>query len=172
MASLVQPLLNQARQLALIDPTRPQQANLRRAVSSAYYALFHFLVEETNRFLIGTTPERAGLRDVLARAYTHTEMATTARSFAGGNLPAGVTRRMGLLTIPAALQNLAQTFLDTQERRHLADYDLAETFSRSMVLAFIVRVEQAIDAWPAIRDEPASELFLLGLLVWGRIRDR
>jgi hypothetical protein len=38
-------LLQQARQLAQIDPRRPKQANLRRAVSAAYYALFHEVID-------------------------------------------------------------------------------------------------------------------------------
>ncbi len=172
MASLARPLLAQARHLVAVDPTRPQQASLRRAVSAVYYSLFHFLVEESNRLLLGTTAELGGLRNVLARAYTHTEMANAARTFAGGNLPAGILQRLGPAPIPSELRAFTQTFLDLQEQRHLADYDIAATFARSDTVALIVEIEQAIDAWPTIRDEPASRLFLLGLLVWGRIRDR
>jgi hypothetical protein len=40
--SLHADLLEQAEHLAQLDPTRPKQANLRRAVSSAYYALIHW----------------------------------------------------------------------------------------------------------------------------------
>jgi hypothetical protein len=39
-------LLEQAVRLAMLDVRRPKQANLRRAVSSAYYAVFHLLVDE------------------------------------------------------------------------------------------------------------------------------
>ena len=41
-------LLEQARHLANREPKRPKQASLRRAVSTAYYALFH-LAEHRNR---------------------------------------------------------------------------------------------------------------------------
>ena len=44
--SLQQDLLRQARDLATKEPRRPSQASLRRAVSAAYYALFHLLVDE------------------------------------------------------------------------------------------------------------------------------
>ncbi len=40
---LAQDLLEQARHLANREPKRPKQASLRRAVSRAYYALFHLL---------------------------------------------------------------------------------------------------------------------------------
>ncbi len=39
-------LLEQAQHLAQREPKRPKQASLRRAISSAYYALFHLLISE------------------------------------------------------------------------------------------------------------------------------
>ena len=35
-------LFQQAAELATIDAKKPKQANLRRAVSAAYYAVFHY----------------------------------------------------------------------------------------------------------------------------------
>ena len=46
-------LLAQARSLATSDAKKPKQANLRRAISSAYYALFHFLCEEVTKTFVG-----------------------------------------------------------------------------------------------------------------------
>jgi hypothetical protein len=169
---LSQQLLAQARRLALLDARRPQQGNLRRAVSSGYYGLFHFLIEEANRFLLGTTAARGRLRNVLARAFTHTEMASAARTFAGGNLPATLSLRLGAPAIPSGLRELARTFEESQELRYLADYDPGESFARDGVLVFLDDIERAIAGWPAIRDEPAAEFFLVALLVWNRVRDR
>ena len=36
----------QAVSLAKMDVKKPKQANLRRAISSAYYAVFHLLIDE------------------------------------------------------------------------------------------------------------------------------
>ena len=47
--SLPEHLLEQARHLAKRERTRPRQASLRRALSTAYYALFHFLIAEAVR---------------------------------------------------------------------------------------------------------------------------
>lgn len=52
-AALHAQLLHQARHLAIKEPSRPQQASLRRAVSTAYYALFHFLIDEACRIWVG-----------------------------------------------------------------------------------------------------------------------
>lgn len=45
-------LLAQARSLLRREPRRPKQASLRRAVSTAYYALFHLLIHEATRMLV------------------------------------------------------------------------------------------------------------------------
>lgn len=52
--SVFNDLIQQAEMLATVDRRRPIQANLRRAVSAVYYAVFHLLVEEACINLIGT----------------------------------------------------------------------------------------------------------------------
>jgi hypothetical protein len=47
-------LLVVARTLVVVDEHRHKQANLRRAVSTAYYALFHALVRASLDAHIGT----------------------------------------------------------------------------------------------------------------------
>lgn len=42
--ALADDLLEQAHYLAKREPKRPRQASLRRAVSTAYYSLFHLLI--------------------------------------------------------------------------------------------------------------------------------
>ena len=39
-------LLEQAEHLAGREATRPKQASLRRAISAAYYSVFHLLIRE------------------------------------------------------------------------------------------------------------------------------
>jgi hypothetical protein len=42
--SLASDLLDQASTLAELDPMKPKQASLRRAISAAYYLVFHLLM--------------------------------------------------------------------------------------------------------------------------------
>ncbi len=62
-------LLDQALHLARRDVTRPKQANLRRAVSTAYYALFHLLVSESVSYW-----RLKRQRTLLARSFDHRKM--------------------------------------------------------------------------------------------------
>lgn len=81
-------LLDQADRLAAgagLGPGRPHQSDLRRSVSTAYYALFHFLVAEAVA-TISTDPTDA---KVLCRAFGHAEMKDACRAHAAGRLRAG-----------------------------------------------------------------------------------
>ena len=52
-------LIATARSLTGLDPRKPTQANLRRAVSTAYYAVFHLLARTAADLLIGRTHNSA-----------------------------------------------------------------------------------------------------------------
>ena len=62
-------LLDQAFLLLNKETKNPKQASLRRAVSTAYYAVFHLLVQETCSNWNATA-----IRDNLARAFSHQTM--------------------------------------------------------------------------------------------------
>ncbi len=79
-------LLDQAELLATSDARKPKQANLRRAVSSAYYGVFHYLDRESCNRLFGSQHGQAPYRHVLGRAFVHTGMKKACASFAGGTL--------------------------------------------------------------------------------------
>jgi hypothetical protein len=68
-------LLEQAEFLANREPVHPKQASLRRAVSTAYYALFHLLIGEA----VGNWGI-ARQRSVLARTFDHAKMKSALRS--------------------------------------------------------------------------------------------
>src|SRR5262245_43956452 len=61
--TLATDLLKQARSLCAASPRRPKQADLRRAVSTAYYSLFHALIAAA---VGGMLPARSELRQLVA----------------------------------------------------------------------------------------------------------
>lgn len=87
--SLHDDLLEQATQLARLDPRRPKQANLRRAVSSAYYALFHLLTEEA----AGLYASEGGLIARVCRTHNHADMKKVSMQFGGSRLPKAIQPR-------------------------------------------------------------------------------
>lgn len=175
---MYQDLLEQAETLARIDfKGKPKQANLRRAVSAAYYALFHFLVREVCRGVIGTQYPGRGYRHSIARAFAHSTMKDVCISFAGGQLPKSVVGPLpkssaGHYLVVKPIQTIAATFVDVQEKRHLADYDLSKQFKRSEVLALIEQTGAHIAEFSNLPASHDRQFFLVCLLTWKELRNR
>jgi hypothetical protein len=74
---LAHDLLRQANHLAPYEGANPSQASLRRAVSTAYYALFHLLVEDAGGRWRGSVEARTGLE----RSLPHGSMEKISRKF-------------------------------------------------------------------------------------------
>jgi hypothetical protein len=158
--------------LALVDAGKPKQANLRRAVSAAYYALFHLLVDE-GAAAVGSTLNVAG-RAKIRRAFAHAEMKAVCSQYAKGTAAASFNQQIApLLSFPIEtdLMIVANAFVELQEARHLADYDLSIKFSRVDALAFINSATAAFKGWNNVRLTPNARVFLIDLLLrksWSR----
>src|SRR5258708_5295791 len=144
-------LFEQARHLATREKKRPRQASLRRAVSTAYYALFHLLVSEAT-----LNWKRADQRPLLARFFEHGKMKAASerqrgecKEFINSKPPPGPE-----LDCLRRLLQVADTFYIAQQRRHLADYDNSKPWTRTQALNLIQSVEQAFQSWRVIREQP------------------
>ncbi len=170
---MIDDLLTQARRLARLDPTRPRQANLRRAVSAAYYAVFHFLVEQACRALMGSQADRGAFRHTLARAFTHANVRDACQSFAGGTLKAGAAKGLpSSFTIATAVRRIARTACELQDYRHAADDDLTERFLRADVLSLIRQARTAIRLFRKLPMCAEKRFFLACLWVWKELAGR
>jgi hypothetical protein len=162
--SLHDDLLVQAQRLAQWDARRPKQVNLRRAVSSAYYALFHLLTSETSA-LFAVEPVLAAR---INRTLNHGDMKKASTMVANDKLPKAVQPAAGGYTTPADLKTVANTFIRLQEARHEADYDLSRVFRRQEVLDHVQAAGQAFEAWGRIRKADDARLYLACFLLWKR----
>ena len=113
---------------------KPTEASLRRAVSSAYYALFHCLARECADLLIGgdgSDRSNAAWRQAY-RALEHGSAKTKCR------------KREMIAKFPVEIRGFAKTFADLQETRHSADYDPFAQFNGLDVGTDIAAAEAAI----------------------------
>jgi hypothetical protein len=156
--SLHHDLLEQAKHLATRDRGRPRQASLRRAISTAYYALFHLLVDEATRMVASDQ----GLRPFVSRTFDHGEMKQASQAFEAAGLPRDVAAIAGAI-VPADLRFVVGAFLELQLERHEADYKIDRSFTRREVLK---RVEQVDEAFQKVGQNPeaADRQGLPGLL--------
>lgn len=131
------------------DPKRPKQVNLRRAVSNAYYALFHAITES------GASQWRnAKQRQRFARFFDHGKMRQAAERLIG--------RRNAIGGSP--LGNVLQLFVELQAARHTADYDSGTRWSRKEVLDLVQAAEVALADWKKIEGDEVAQEALLSML--------
>jgi uncharacterized protein (UPF0332 family) len=177
-------LLEQARHLQKLDLKKPKQANLRRAVSSAYYSLFHLLIDEATQLVVATNHKSEPLRLLTARCFEHGTMKSACLGFTEAT-PRTILRPMWTklgLDKPksqrdanaAKLTDVAEAFARLQAERHRADYDLGNNFTRAEVEGLIERAEQARADWRDLRSRDAelAHFFAMGLLCWKMWQNR
>jgi hypothetical protein len=150
-------LLSQALELARKNPANPTQADLRRAVSSAYYALFHLLISETTAHW-NLDDSRPGL----ARMFEHSTMKKASTRISDSRLfPfAGEDPK-----IVGSLIRVAQAFGRLQDMRHVADYDSALHWGPTEALNEVETAATAFADWQAIRHEKIAQDYLVSLLI-------
>jgi hypothetical protein len=123
-------LLDIAADLARREGGKPRQTSLRRAISSAYYALFHALATLCAKELVGySKPWR-----VYAPIYRTLDHGRAKDVF-----------KRSLIGYSASITAIGQTFILLQERRHAADYDPSPPqIGRSEAIDLIGQAKQAI----------------------------
>lgn len=161
--SLARDLLEQAQHLSRRERGRPRQASLRRAISAAYYALFHLLIQEATGSLVA----RPELRPRFARAFDHGDMRSASRGFVNPQ-PNQLAALTGGAPVPQAVQDVAAAFVELQEARHEADYNLDRTFTRLESTDLVTQSAQAFATWQTIRTDPVARTYLAALLLWKR----
>ena len=124
-------LTQTARRLAEPGAAQPTQADLRRAVSTAYYAQFHCLAGTAADLLAGGSPDSPEWRQVY-RALEHWKARSACR------------QQAVLRTFPKEIHAFAETFVDLQDARQQADYAHEGEYSEPDVLATINTVEDVI----------------------------
>ena len=158
--TLPRDLLDQAGRLLTHETKKPKQAILRRAISTAYYALFHLLGSEAGKRMAPSEPKNIEFQ--MQRALEHGTMKRTCQSFAGGTLPLPL-QHLVTGTIEPELRMVAKDFVDLQEARHPADYDLIHTFTKQEANDRVEKAKEAFSNWASVRKSPNAALFLVAL---------
>ena len=128
-------LIESASDLLHASKGRPRQTNLRRAISTAYYAMFHALAGCCADLFIG------GPGSVRSRGAWHQAYRALDHGFAKN----ACQNQAKIALFPQAIQDFANGFVSLQAKRHLADYDPREVFYKSDTALQIDIVEFLIE---------------------------
>ena len=146
-------LLSVADDLVSTRSRKPRQSNLRRAVSTAYYAMFHCLARCCADTLVGSRSadrSRPAWRQVY-RALEHGLAKNSCRN------------QTIIKRFPKDIEDFANAFVSLQEKRHLADYDPFSQFTKLEVNSDIAATRDAIERFQSvpIKDRRAFAVFVL-----------
>ncbi len=145
-------LLDLTRQLAAGSSKRPRQIELRRAVSSLYYAMFHALALMNANQIAGSTRRRS---DAWVRVYRALDHVKTKDEL----------RRRDVRSLSPQIGQFAILFVELQDLRHEADYD-PRPFApnKQQVLAMISQAEKAIEGLETLPPDLRTQLAAIVLL--------
>ncbi len=138
----------------------PTQGDLRRAISTAYYALFHLLVSETT-----LNWSRASSRNALGRMFDHSLMKRVSDRTADPKRMPFAGEDIGAVS---GLRLVAKAFVDLQDLRHIADYDNGTSWSLGEAIAVVVKANGPFTAWSEIRRADIAQEYLVSLLIRSR----
>ncbi len=124
------------------------QTELRRAVSCAYYAMFHTLAASNADALAGALPD--GQRSWAWRqAYRAADHRPTRNKLSRASLGG---------RFPAAIRAFGEQFAIAQQMRHSADYDPYEELQATTVAELINNAEAYIHAFAQTPDDIRRDL--------------
>lgn len=117
---------------------KPRQSDLRRAVSTLYYAMFHELARACADHLAGTNVKKR----------SNSAWTQTYRSLSHSYVVAQCKQGKFLKgSFPQCIKDFARDFEEMQKKRHAADYDPDYRITKSLVDADIALVERSISAY-------------------------
>lgn len=114
-------------------PGAPRQVNLRRAVSTVYYALFHWLARCAADSLVGVGETSTGTWVRVYRALNHRDLRQRCRQT---RIPSST---------PDALGRFGAALVRLQPLRNRADYNPAARFAKRDVLAQVDAARGILD---------------------------
>lgn len=123
-------LLDQAERL--LTPTRPgfsRQADLKRAISNAYYALFHFVLRAVADEFVGAGQRRSARYALIYRSIDHRtlrDLAVEAKKRQASQRFAAYVPKGGF---EAKLVEFSESVSALRDKRHAADYDPLARFA-------------------------------------------
>ena len=150
-------LLAAARLLLKGARDRQDSAHARRAVSTAYYAMFHCLARTCADRLASSRgiPLRPGTRQTVYRSLQHRQAKRHCQN-----------QRL-ISAYPEAIRAFAEGFATLQDRRRRADYDPTGVFAPSVARESVDQAEEFIQA---LQEVPEADLrdFALRILLADR----
>jgi len=156
-------LLDQASRLISAPVAgRPRQVDVRRSISSAYYAIFHAVITAAADEFVGAVHRSTREHGLVMRSVDHRTIKTICIDLTKTQLPRAYRSYVPPAGFADDITAFADVFSDLQEQRHAADYDSLKSYVTADAQGAIANARTALGK---LRHAPASDrrafLFLL-----------
>jgi hypothetical protein len=152
-------LFEQADKLIAPPPAgTPRQVDLRRAVSAAYYGVFHATLTALADLFVGVTKRSTAQYGLAYRSLDHGSLRALCSKIIQPNLPAkyAAYQAQGFCS---EIKAFSAAVVELQEKRHAADYDPTTRIKSSDALAVVGTARRAVRRF-GLAEQGQRDLFL------------
>ena len=150
--------------IALVDRPGSRETDLRRAISAAYYGLFHFVLTAAANMIVGAANQSTDRYRLVYRSVDHSRFRSLCSQLSA-------TNPQNLPFVPSGgfgpIADFARIAVYLHELRNLADYDPSANFQSDETKLAISEARQAIK-WFQKGTQEQQETFLTLLLFKSR----
>lgn len=137
-------LFEQAESLVATQAGRPRQVDVRRAISASYYGVFHAIITRSVNQFVGVTNQNSKNYGLAYRSVDHAWLRDLCRDVQKPSLPSKYKPYEPKGGFGPNIQAFAVAFVELQEKRHIADYDIMATVRRSDATLAIKTAQAAL----------------------------
>lgn len=158
-------LLEQAEHLIERRPDggEPREVELRRAVSAAYYGVFHYILAAATDEFVGPQDRGSPIYTLVYRSIDHRALRNLCAEVKKPNASTKYSKYAPPVGFARDLQNFAGSVLDLQEKRHSADYDPSVSLGTRAARLAIATARRAIARFAEV-SRAERQIFLALLL--------
>jgi uncharacterized protein (UPF0332 family) len=143
---------------------RPRQADIRRAISAAYYGVFHAVIAKAVDQFVGAINRDKAHYGLAYRSVSHSRLREVCNAIQKPTPPGKYRPYAPIAGFGPDVIALADAIEALQEKRHSADYDIMIRMNRSDAAVAIATVRAAL---ARLDKTPQQEqLAFLGLLLF------
>jgi uncharacterized protein (UPF0332 family) len=137
-------LFEQASKLISAQAGRPRQADIRRAISAAYFAIFHATIAGAVDQFVGVTNRDRSRYGLVYRSVSHAWLRDLCKEVQKPTLSNRFKRYAPSTGFGPNITAFAAAVVELQEKRHSADYDVMIRVNRSDAALAIATARAAL----------------------------
>lgn len=157
-------LFEQAEKLTVSQAGRPRQADIRRAISAAYYGVFHAVITKAVDQFVGAANRDSSQYGLVYRSVSHSKLRELCNEVQKSRLSSRYRPYVPPEGFGLHIVAVAEAIVELQEKRHSADYDITILVTRSDPVLAVAAARAALKRFD--QASPTERLAFLSLLLF------